>query len=109
MDSNDKLYGILAYIGILVLIPLLAGKTEFTRYHANQGLVYLIVDVIAGAALGVVCTVLAFIPIIGWILAAIIPGIVSLGLLVLMIMGIVNAAQGQMKPLPLIGHFQILK
>ena len=39
MDSNDKIFGILGYIGILWLIPLCAGKTEFCRFHANQGLV----------------------------------------------------------------------
>ncbi len=109
MDSNDKIYGVLAYIGILVLVPILAGKTQFARYHANQGLVLLIAGIIAGVAMGVVGVVLSFIPVIGGFLAAAVSGIVSLGMLVLMILGIVNAAQGEMKPLPVIGKFEILK
>lgn len=101
MDSNEKVYGVLAYIGLLFLIPLLAGKTEFSRYHANQGIVLFIVD----AVVGVVSTILGFIPIIGWI----VPPILGIATFVLWIIGIVHAAQGEMKPLPIIGGIQILK
>ena len=38
--EQNKVFGILAYLGILCLIPLLAAKdSRFARYHANQGLV----------------------------------------------------------------------
>ena len=101
MDSNEKVFGVLGYIGILFLIPLLAGKTEFSRYHANQGLVLFIADAVAGVA----ATALAFIPFVGWIASS----VLGLALFILAIMGIVNAAQGEMKPLPVIGGIQILK
>ena len=39
MDSNDKVFGILSYIGILWIVGLAAGKTPFAKFHANQGLV----------------------------------------------------------------------
>ena len=97
-DSNDKLFGILSYIGILWLVGLLAGKTEFAKFHANQGLVLFIAGIIIGAA--------SAIPIVGWFVIA---PVGSIATLVFAIMGIVNAAQGQMKPLPLIGKFQIIK
>lgn len=97
-DSNDKLFGILSYFGILWLIGLLAGKTEFAKFHANQGLVLFIASAIIG--------VVGVIPIVGWFIVAPVGGIATL---VFAIMGIVNAAQGQMKPLPLIGKFQIIK
>ena len=104
MDSNDKAFGALGYVGILFLIPLLAGKTEFTRFHANQGLVLFII----GVALGIVSGILSVIPFIGW-LGMIIGGLGSLATLILMILGIVNAAQGEMKPLPVIGSIKIIK
>ncbi|MBD5128405.1 MAG: DUF4870 domain-containing protein [Ruminococcaceae bacterium] len=97
-DSNDKLFGILSYIGILWLVGLLAGKTEFAKFHANQGLVLFIAGVVIGAV--------SAIPIIGWFVVA---PVGSIATLVFAIIGIVNAAQGQMKPLPLIGKFQIIK
>jgi len=108
-DSNDKVYGVLSYIGILWLVGLLAGKTEFARFHANQGLVLFIAEIILGIAAGIVAVILNFIPIIGAIIVGLISAVVSLGSLALMIMGIVNAAQGQMKPLPVIGGFRIIK
>lgn len=104
MDSNDKLFGVLSYIGILWIIGLAAGKTPFARFHANQGLVLFL----AGIVLGVAGGVLTAIPFIGF-LGAIVSGLGGLATLILMIMGIVNAAQGEMKPLPVIGGITIIK
>ncbi len=104
MNSNDKVYGVLSYIGILVLVPIFAGQSEFARFHANQGLVLFLAEVVLGAASGIVSAL----PIVGFVggLAA---GIVSVASLVFMIIGIVNAAQGEMKELPVIGTIRILK
>ena len=34
--DNDKLMGVLAYLGILVLVPLLAAKdSKFAQYHGS--------------------------------------------------------------------------
>ena len=46
--DNDKLMGILSYLGILILIPLLATKNRstFLNYHVNQGLNLIIVAII---------------------------------------------------------------
>ncbi len=110
MDSNDKLYGILAYLGLLVLVPILAGKTEFSRYHANQGLVLLILDIILGAAIGIVSGILIVIaPWVGVIVASVLGGIVGLAILIFVILGIVNVVNEKMAPLPIIGNITILK
>lgn len=104
MDSNDKVFGVLAYIGILFLVPLLAGKTEFTRFHANQGLVLFLAELV----LSVAGTVLSFIPFVGFV-GVIITSLIGVVSLVFMIIGIVNAAQGQMKELPVIGSIKLIK
>lgn len=96
--EDNKLISILCYLGILLLIPLLVKPdSQFVKYHSNQGLVLLLFTVIVGAV--------GAIPIIGW-LAAIVGGIFSF---VCFIIGIVNAIDGEMKPLPLIGSIEILK
>jgi uncharacterized membrane protein len=104
IDQN-KIVALLAYIGILFLIPLLAApKSPFARYHANQGIVLFVATlVVCGASF-----VLTFIPIIGCI-AAILPFVAILFALVLMVIGIINAASGLFKPLPWIGHFELIK
>ncbi len=108
-DSNDKVYGVLSYFGILWLVGLLAGKTEFAKFHANQGLVLFIAEVILGIVAGVVSAILMFVPVVGAIIGGLVTAAVSLGSLALMIIGIVHAAQGQMKPLPVIGGIRIIK
>lgn len=109
MDSNDKVLSVVGYFGLLFLVPLLAGKTEFTRYHANQALVLFIAEIILGIAAGILVVITALIPVLQLFLPFIIPSAVGIISLVFAILGIVHAAQGEMKPLPVIGGFQILK
>ncbi len=103
-------FGILAYLGILVLIPLFGApkKSAYCRFHTNQGLVLwiasLILDVL-DIALGIVGGLLG----IFGIVAELISGAGGIFILVLMIIGIVNAVKGEQKELPLIGQFKILK
>lgn len=109
--QQNKVMGILAYLSWLVIVPWIAAKeSPFARYHTNQGLVLAIVEIawwILSAILTAIATTayslgfLAVIGVISWIL-----GIVFL---VFSILGIVNAAKGEMKPLPIIGGIKILK
>ena len=95
--ANNKGMAILAYI--LFFIPLLAAKqSKFAMYHANQGLILFL----ALVAINIVSTI---IPVIGWLL---IGPLANLALFILAILGIVNAAGGKCKPLPLIGGFKLI-
>ncbi|GGA07994.1 hypothetical protein GCM10008018_62150 [Paenibacillus marchantiophytorum] len=95
--QNNKGMAIVAYI--LFFIPLIAAKdSKFAWYHANQGLTLLVTAVIVNVILGII-------PFIGWILLP----LANLAIFILAILGIVAAAQGQAKPLPLIGKYTLLK
>lgn len=103
--NNNKIYAILAYLGILVLVPIFAAKeSKFARFHANQGLVLLICAVVVEVAL----SILSLIPYVG-IVFSILSWIVSVVIFIFCILGIVNAAQGKAKELPIIGKFKLLK
>ena len=94
--EKNKIMAVLAYI--IFLIPLLAAKdSRFARFHTNQGLVLFISAIIF--------SIVAVIPIIGWIIAP----IIGLLITVLAIIGIINALNGRTKELPIIGKFKILK
>lgn len=96
--NNEKVMAILAYLGILVIVPILVAKdSEFVQYHANQGLVLFIAEIILFA--------IGIIPILGWLISF----LGSLGVIVLAIMGILNAVNHKKEPLPLIGGYQILE
>ena len=60
---------------------------------------------LADILVGIVSGILLWIPVIGWLISV----LLSIALLVFMILGIVNAAQGKAKELPLIGSIKIIQ
>lgn len=107
--SQNKVMGILAYLGILCLIPFLAAKeSPYAQFHAKQGLNLFIIEAIYSVAFSILSVILAFIPIIGWIIIALL-GLVSIVFLALAIMGIVSACGSEAKELPIVGKIKIVK
>lgn len=108
--EENKAMAILAYLGILVLIPLFAAKeSPFARYHTNQGLVLAIVSIVFSIACSIIYAILMA---ISWrlvFIGTILLTLVGLAITVLAVIGIVNAAKGRRQPLPLIGGIRILK
>ena len=101
---------ILAYFGILVLIPIFAAKKDpFARYHANQGLVLFIFMMIISVLSNVLTTVLVEIsPMLALIVSGVL-GLITFIFCIFALIGIIRAIKGQMKPLPIIGGIKILK
>lgn len=94
--KKNTAMAVIAYI--LFFIPLLTGdakKDAFVKYHTKQGLVLFLLVVLLNV-------VNWFIPFYFWWT---INWILSLGTLVLLIIGISNAIAGKEEPLPLIGKF----
>ena len=90
---SNKTMGVLAYF--IFFLPLLVdSKNEFGRFHSNQGLLVFILSIVASI-------VGSIIPILGWV--------GSILVLVLAIIGIINASKEEMKELPLIGSIKIIK
>ncbi len=108
--EKNKLMAVLAYLSWLVLIPLFAAKdSKYARFHVNQGLVLAIAEIVFGIARSVVVTVIgAIIPFLGGIIDTVL-GLVTLAFLILSIVGIVNAATGKAKELPIIGSITLIK
>lgn len=107
--EQNKLLAVLAYFSVLVILPILLGKeSKYARFHANQGLVLLIVTM--GWQFVSVMLNLAF-DRYWWQLRFMLSmtGVVYLLLLVLFCIGVVNALNGKAKELPLIGGLRILR
>ena len=110
--QQNKTMAIIAYF--IFFIPLLAAKeSRFARYHANQGLILLIAYVALGIVQSILTAILFAAMTFGSFGAlgifSLIFTLVYLGLAALGIMGIVNAAQGKVKPMPLIGGITIIR
>jgi uncharacterized membrane protein len=100
--EKNKAMAIVGYIiPIIFFIPLLsdAKNSPFAKFHANQQLNLLL----AAIAVNIVGTI---IPFLGWFI--ILP-LGSILILVLAIMGLINGAKGEMKKLPIIGGFELIK
>lgn len=96
----NRLMAVLAYIGILIIVPLVKGgykESPFLKFHMNQAIVFYI-----GYAASILISI---IPVIG----ALVGGILSLGIAVLQIICIVTAFKGQTKSFPVISGIKIIK
>lgn len=98
-DSTNTGMAIMGTIPILFFVPLLTDykEDEFVMFHAKQGLVLLIYSIFVGLA----NVLFIEIPLIGWLAMIILD---TFGLVCLLI-GVLNAAQGQKQDLPLIGQY----
>ena len=115
--QNNKVMAVLAYIGLLVLIPIFAAKdSKFARFHSGQGLTlmifsvaYWILQLIINAIVGTIFPPTWFgVP---SVVASLVSAILSLGgifFLVLAIIGIVNAAKGTFTKLPILGQIDFI-
>ena len=107
--ESGKAMSILSYFGILALIPYFAEKNnQYVRYHAVQGLNLFLLSIIYSVAYSILTMILAFIPVIGWILIMLL-GLLSYGFLALSIVGIVYACQDKAKELPVVNQIKIIK
>jgi len=100
-QSEDVIFLVLAYLGILALIPFFVAKdNEYVRWHSKQGLVLVAFEIV----LWIVLMVLGFVPILGLILAFI--GLfIWLGVLILHVFCIIKALKGEKWYVPLIGQY----
>ena len=88
--ESNKVIAAVGYVWILCLVPLfLKRHSKFAQFHAKQGLVLFIVEVIGW--------LIFWIPMIGWLL--------FLFILVMAVMGIMNAMQGNWWEMPVLGKY----
>ena len=89
--NNGKTMAIISYL--IFFIPLLMDdmkRNNYVMFHTEQAIVLLIVNILAGI-IGTITCGIGLILYIPWI--------------IFLIMGIMNAAKGECKPLPLIGQY----
>jgi uncharacterized membrane protein len=103
--SEHKLWAIVGYIlPFLFFIPMIDEKSKnnaFARFHANQQLTLLAI----GLGMYVVSQILLGTFMMG--LFFIMP-LINIAVLVLVVLGVIHAAQGEMKELPLVGGIKLL-
>lgn len=110
--EKNKVFGILSYLPpLLFIVALIAARpSKFAMYHCNQGLVLTLAAIAVAVANAILDMVLVFIPVLGWMLMILLHFGLFIGTVALAVMGIINAANGVCKPLPVIGNrFTLIK
>ncbi len=96
-----KIYGVLAYFSIGVLVPILFKMdVRFVRFHVNQGLVLFLAEALLALVYGFVG---------GIPLLAMVVSVTRLLCVAFMVLGMVSAVRGSEKPLPLIGKIHLVR
>lgn len=96
-SHDNKLLGILAYLGPLVIISYITKKDDpFVKFHIKQGLVLFVIEIVVWFLGSMFWSFWMFL------------NIVNFTTLVLAIIGIVNVIHGQEKELPVVGRYSSL-
>lgn len=118
--QQNKIMGILSYIGIFVLVPIFAAKdSAYARFHAKQGTKLCILSIAYSLASWIIKLIVYaifrptyyfFVPVPHPVdsFVSTVFGLASAFFLVLAIIGIVNACKGERKALPVIDKLTFL-
>ncbi|MFH1401113.1 MAG: hypothetical protein ABIH41_06355 [Nanoarchaeota archaeon] len=99
LTNDQMLTGILSYLSILVIIPLIIVKRrdDFIRFHLQQGIVLFVAELIVFVALGALTVLIPFLFVISNIMSAV--------FLIVSIIAIVYAVQGEQWKIPWISDY----
>jgi len=92
--QQNRLVAAIGYLGILCLVPLLLKRNSaFAQHHGKQGLVLLITWCLlwVGNVIPVIGTIV-------WLLGSVV-------LVILLILGVINALNGKMWEMPVLGEY----
>ncbi len=107
VSTEDKTVAIVSYLTligfIIALIMHSSNKTQIGAFHLRQSLGLMLAGIAIWIALVIVGTVLAFVPIVGWMIASLLWLAFVVAMLALAVMGLMAAINGQQKPLPFVG------
>ena len=103
--ANGRLLAAVAYLPGLCFIPLLGfNENRYAAFHARQGFVLLLIEIVVAIAFGIYDASLGRIPWVGLILGAILKFVVWMGVLVVTVYGVAKGASGELARVPFLGE-----
>jgi len=105
--DNQNVMGALAYVTIIPAIIFLViepyNKNRFVRFHSFQCLFLALASFGLSIANMILSIILGFIPVVGWILGLVLGFGIPILIIVLWLLAVIKAYQGQEYRLPIIG------
>jgi uncharacterized membrane protein len=107
VGPKDNLTAAVAYVTFIPAIVFVLfepfKRNRFVRFHSFQSIFLAIATILAGVAMRILYSLLALIPVLGYLLAWLALGVALLGWVMLWLVLLVKAVQGETLRLPLIG------
>lgn len=102
--DNTKVIRVVSYLGILFLVGLFCNQKNDpnVRFHTGQGMILFITDIVIYFAISILSSIF-------WQIGALLSPLLAIFILVLEVIGIINAVKNENKPLPLIGTLAFYK
>ncbi len=108
IKASEIVWSIVAYLSVLVFIPLFKKKkTPFIAYHVNQGLVLFLVELFCIVGLTVLGFVMKFAFPAGFFVVRLLLGICLAIFLACHIVGIVHVCCKQARRIPIFGEIRL--
>ena len=105
-DSSDSWLAAIAYLPVLCFLSyFLYGNRPFVAYHARQGVLLFLLELIGALTLWVVDISLGRIPFLGILITIILRLAFYLPVLALVVLGFAKGLTGEMSALPWIGEW----
>jgi uncharacterized membrane protein len=103
--ARGRLLASVAYLPGLCFIGLLgAPDNRYVGFHARQGFLLLLVEVAVAIALAIYDGSIGMIPVVGFLVGALLKFILWMSILALTIYGVVKGASGEMARIPVLGE-----
>lgn len=106
-NSEDKVFAALSYVSILFLVPLILRRdSRYVFFHARQGMVLFILEVLVWILLSVLGSLMAAIsPYEAWGFMTFISTLIGWAFVVFSVVGIYYAWTGVMWEMPVLGKY----
>jgi uncharacterized membrane protein len=103
--ARGRLLASVAYLPGLCFIGLLgAPENRYVGFHARQGFLLLLVEVVIAIALAIYDGSIGMIPVVGFLVGALLKFILWMSILALTVYGVVKGASGEMARIPVLGE-----
>lgn len=103
--ARGRLLASVAYLPGLCFIGLLgAPENRYVGFHARQGFLLLLVEAVIAIALAIYDGSIGMIPVVGFLVGALLKFILWMSILALTVYGVVKGASGEMARIPVLGE-----
>ena len=104
--ERGRLLAAIAYLPVLGVVGLLGmPENRYVGFHARQGLLLFLVELVVWAGLAIVHASIGRIPILGFLIVILLDFVCWMTLLAATVYGVIKGGSGEMTRLPVLGDY----